>query len=296
MFKVLITGAQGQVGSELIKSAPGSMTPIGLGSNELDICQPHQISAAIAQHQPNLIINAAAYTAVDAAQSNSDAAFAVNAQGVQWLAQAAKAVNIPVFHLSTDYVFDGQAQQPYTETDLPNPGNVYGASKLAGEYALIHTHHKHIIVRTSWVFGSTGQNFVKTILRLATQHAELSVVADQYGCPTSAHSIAQALWQLAQRYATDGHLAWGLYHFSNGPDCTWHHFADHILTQALTQGLLDKKPVIQAITTEQYPTAAPRPAWSVLSNQKIEHLLQTQPIQWQDQLSELLAHPIDLSQ
>lgn len=293
MFKVLITGAQGQVGSELIKSAPQSITPIGLGSNELDICQPHQISAAIAQHQPNLIINAAAYTAVDAAQSNPDAAFAVNAQGVQWLAQAAKAANIPLFHLSTDYVFGGQAQRPYTETDFAKPCNVYGASKLAGEHALINTHHKHIIVRTSWVFGSTGQNFVKTMLRLAAQHAELSVVADQYGCPTSARSLAALLWQLAQGYATQGHLAWGLYHFSNGPACTWHHFAEHISTQALTHGVLNKKPVIRAITTEQYPTVAPRPAWSVLSNQKIENLLQIQPVQWQDQLSELLAHPID---
>lgn len=141
--------------------------------------------------------------------------------------------------------------------------------------------------------GGILLNFVKTMLRLAAQHAELSVVADQYGCPTSARSLAALLWQLAQGYATQGHLAWGLYHFSNGPACTWHHFAEHILSQALTHGLLNKKPVIRAITTEQYPTAAPRPVWSVLSNQKIENLLQIQPVQWQDQLSELLAHPID---
>lgn len=270
MFKVLVTGAKGQVGSELVKAAPAGFTVIGMGSNELDITNQQQVTAVMAQYKPDLIINAAAYTAVDKAESDVQTAFSVNEQGVAWLAQAAHEADIPLFHISTDYVFDGQATTPYKETDPVNPQSVYGASKLAGEQALERINAKHIILRTSWVFGATGNNFVKTMLRLGKEREELSVVADQHGCPTSARSIAEVLWQLAEKYVSDGALPWGVYHFSNSPACTWHEFACEIFEQAVKAGVLERKPVVHPITTAEYPTPAKRPAWSVLDCGKLE--------------------------
>lgn len=288
MFKVLVTGARGQVGTELIKAAPIGFTVIGLASSQLDITNQQHIQSALAKYKPDLIINAAAYTAVDKAESDADAAFAVNEKAVAMLAQAAHKADIPLFHISTDYVFDGTASTPYTETDPANPQSVYGASKLAGEQALASTLSQHIILRTSWVFGATGNNFVKTMLRLAAERDELSVVADQHGCPTSANSIAKTLWQLAQLYADQGSLPWGTYHFSNAPACTWHDFAGEIFEQAVNIGLLDKTPTLHPITTAEYPTPAQRPAWSVFDCSKIESLLESEAQCWRQQLSELL--------
>lgn len=288
MFKVLVTGAKGQVGTELIKAAPAEFKVTGLGSDQLDITQQQHIKAALAQYKPDLIINAAAYTAVDKAESDSATAFAVNEQGVAWLAQAAKEAGIPLYHISTDYVFAGTANTPYKETDPVNPQSVYGVSKLAGEQALASTLSKHIILRTSWVFGATGNNFVKTMLRLGAEREELSVVADQHGCPTSASSIAVVLWQLAQTYADQGSLPWGIYHFSNSPACTWYDFAGEIFEQAVTAGVLDKKPTVHPITTAEYPTPAQRPAWSVLACEKIESQLSVKIKSWQQQLNSVL--------
>lgn len=270
MFKVLVTGAKGQVGSEIVKAVPAGFIVIGLGSNELDITNQQQVTAVIAQYKPDLIINAAAYTAVDKAESDSDNAYAVNQQAVAWLAQAAKQADIPLFHISTDYVFDGESTTPYKETDPVNPQSVYGMSKLAGEQVLAATHNKHIILRTSWVFGAEGNNFVKTMLRLGKERDELSVVADQHGCPTSASSIAKVLWQLAEKYKTERTLPWGIYHFSNSPACTWYEFACEIFEQAVKVGVLERKPVVQPITTAEYPTPAKRPAWSVLDCGRME--------------------------
>ena len=280
MFKVLVTGAKGQVGSELVKAAPSGFTVIGLASNELDITNQQQITAVMTQYKPDLIINAAAYTAVDKAESDVETAFAVNEKAVALLAQAAYDADIPLFHISTDYVFDGQASTPYKETDTVNPQSVYGASKLAGEQALERINAKHIILRTSWVFGATGNNFVKTMLRLGKERDELSVVADQHGCPTSARSIAEVLWQLAEKYVTDGALPWGVYHFSNSPACTWHEFACEIFEQAVKAGVLERKPVVHPITTAEYPTPAKRPAWSVLDCGKIEDLIMNATDSW----------------
>ncbi len=288
MFKVLVTGAKGQVGSEIVKAVPAGFTVIGLGSNELDITNQQQVTALIAQYKPDLIINAAAYTAVDKAESDSDNAYAVNQQAVAWLAQAAKQADIPLFHISTDYVFDGESTTPYKETDPVNPQSVYGMSKLAGEQVLAATHNKHIILRTSWVFGAEGNNFVKTMLRLGKERDELSVVADQHGCPTSASSIAKALWQLAEKYKTERTLPWGIYHFSNSPACTWYEFACEIFEQAVKAGGLERKPVVQPITTAEYPTPAKRPAWSVLDCGKIEEVLNTKDPVWKLEITKLL--------
>lgn len=290
MFKVLVTGAKGQVGSEIVKAVPAGFTVIGLGSNELDITNQQQVTAVIAQYKPDLIINAAAYTAVDKAESDSDSAYTVNQQAVAWLAQAAKQADIPLFHISTDYVFDGESTTPYKETDPVNPQSVYGKSKLAGEQVLAATHNKHIILRTSWVFGATGNNFVKTMLRLGKERDELSVVADQHGCPTSASSIAKVLWQLAEKYKTERTLPWGIYHFSNSPACTWYEFACEIFGQAVKAGVLERKPVVQPITTAEYPTSAHRPSWSVLDCKKIEKLFGNALSKWQKELGIMLSN------
>lgn len=284
MFKVLVTGAKGQVGSEIVKTVPAGFTVIGLGSNELDITNQQQVTAVIAQYKPDLIINAAAYTAVDKAESDSDNAYAVNQHAVAWLAQAAKQADIPFFHISTDYVFDGESTTPYKETDPVNPQSVYGKSKLAGEQVLAATHNKHIILRTSWVFGAEGNNFVKTMLRLGKERDELSVVADQHGCPTSARSIAEVLWQLAEKYMSERALPWGIYHFSNSPACTWHEFAVEIFQQAKERGLLENIPSVKSITSEDYPTPSKRPAWSVLNCNKIEFLLDKKVALWESEL------------
>lgn len=284
MFKVLVTGAKGQVGSELIKLAPAGFIVIGLGSAQLDITDQNQVNATVALHQPHLIINAAAYTTVDKAESDSDNAYAVNQQAVAWLAQAAKQADIPLFHISTDYVFDGESTTPYKETDPVNPQSVYGMSKLAGEQVLAATHNKHIILRTSWVFGAEGTNFVKTMLRLGKERGELSVVADQRGCPTSAASIAKTLWQLVEKYQQQGTLPWGIYNFTNYPACTWYEFAVEIFQQAKERGLLENIPSVKAITSEDYPTQAKRPAWSVLNCNKIEFLLDKKVALWGSEL------------
>lgn len=285
MFKVLVTGAKGQVGSEIVKAVPAGFTVIGLGSNDLDITNQQQVITAIAQHKPDLIINAAAYTAVDKAETDVETAYAVNEKAVALLAQAAHEADIPLFHISTDYVFDGQATTPYKETDPVNPQSVYGASKLAGEQALERINAKHIILRTSWVFGATGNNFVKTMLRLAKERDEISVVADQYGCPTSARSIAEVLWKLAEKYTQENSLPWGIYHFSNGPACTWYEFACEIFEQAVKAGVLAKKPIVNAISTAEYPTPAERPAWSVLDCGKIDVLFDKSIPLWDEQLN-----------
>ena len=289
MFKVLVTGAKGQVGSELIKLAPAGFTVIGLDSAQLDITDQEQVNAAVALHQPDLIINAAAYTAVDKAESDSDNAYAVNEQAVAWLAQAAVQADIPFFHISTDYVFDGESTTPYKETDPVNPQSVYGASKLAGEQVLAATHNKHIILRTSWVFGAEGNNFVKTMLRLGKERDELSVVADQYGCPTSAASIADVLWQLAEMYKQKNSLPWGIYHFSNSPACTWYDFAVEIFKQAKEKDLIDKVPKVNAITTAEYPTPAKRPVWSVLDCGNIKYLTTNAVVFWEKELNSLMV-------
>ena len=288
MVKVLITGAAGQVGSELVKLAPVGFEVVGYKSSELDITNARQVQQIVAEQAPALIINAAAYTAVDKAETDVERAYAVNETGVKNLVQAALALNIPVFHISTDYVFDGTATEPYKETDPVGPTGVYGASKLAGEQALANSGVKHIILRTSWVFGAEGNNFVKTMLRLGKERDTLGVVADQHGCPTSAASIANVLWQLAQKYTEEGELPWGIYHFSNAPATTWYGVACEIFKQAVEAGMLGKEPIVNAITTTDYPTPAKRPIWSVLDTKKIQHVINCDNWLWKPELAVVL--------
>lgn len=288
MVKVLITGAAGQVGSELVKLAPAGFDVVGYNSSELDITNAQQVQQIVTEQSPALIINAAAYTAVDKAESDAERAYAVNETGVKNLVEAALSLGIPVFHISTDYVFDGTATEPYKETDPVGPTGIYGASKLAGEQALANSGVKHIILRTSWVFGAEGNNFVKTMLRLGKERDTLGVVADQHGCPTSAASIANVLWQLAQKYTEEGELPWGIYHFSNAPATTWYGFACEIFKQAVEAGMLGKEPIVNAITTTDYPTPAKRPIWSVLDTKKIQRVINCDNCLWKSELTVVL--------
>lgn len=288
MYNILITGANGQLGHELKCHAPANLRLLALSSAQLDISNQQQVAQVFAQQSIDLVINAAAYTAVDKAESEPQQAFAVNQHAVRYLAQQAAAAKIPLLHVSTDYVFAGDGERPYLEDDVTAPVSVYGQSKLAGEQELASYLSEHIIVRTSWVFGAFGNNFVKTMLRLAAERDQLSVVSDQLGCPTSAASLAQVLWQLAQQYLQHGKLSWGTYHFSNAPTCSWYEFAREIFTQAQQLGLLTKVPQLTAISSEQFPTAAKRPAWSVLDCKKIEGLLGKPVPAWRDELELVL--------
>lgn len=287
-MRVLITGARGQVGYELMRLVPSGFEAIGMGSAELDISDAGRVVDAVERVQPQLIINAAAYTAVDKAESEPERAYAVNRDGVAHLAAAAQKLAIPLLHISTDYVFAGDASVPYREQDTTAPTGVYGASKLAGERALMAGCSRHMILRTSWVFGTHGNNFVKTMLRLGHERDELSVVADQHGCPTSATSIARALWALAQQYRDVGSLRWGLYHYSGIPACSWHEFAQEIFKQAYGVGVLPRVPMVRGIATAHYPTPAKRPAWSVLDCSRLQDVHGIASADWREELQSVL--------
>lgn len=288
-MRVLVCGARGQVGHELMRLAPEWVEPVGLGSAELDITDPQAVSAVVRDVRPELIINASAYTAVDRAESDVAGAYAVNRDGVGYLAAEAQRLGIPLFHISTDYVFSGDASEPYREDQPTGPTGVYGASKLAGEQVLAATCSRHLILRTSWVFGSHGANFVKTMLRLGREREELAVVADQQGCPTSARSIAQALWHSAALWRRDAVLEWGVYHFAGQPAVSWHEFAVEIFRQALESGLLARIPRVRPITSQEYPTPARRPLWSVLDCSKARARLGLEPAPWREELRLVLA-------
>lgn len=287
-MRVIVTGAQGQVGRELLLRAPSGFNVIGYGSGELDISDSVQVEEVLARIKPQLLINAAAYTAVDKAESDIERAYAVNRDGVAHLARAAQAQGIAVLHISTDYVFDGNHTLPYTPGDVTAPSGVYGASKLAGEQQLQQHCSRHVILRTSWVFGAHGNNFVKTMLRLGRERDELAVVADQRGCPTSAGSIADTLWALATIFRRDGMLKWGVYHYSGAPACTWYDFADEIFNQARSEALLEKKPRLKAITSAEFPTQAKRPGWSVLDCQTLEQDYGVSTRSWKVELQQVL--------
>lgn len=287
-MRVLITGAQGQVGQELILSAPPNWEVHGLGSSDLDITDAAHVMASVQALHPQLIINAAAYTTVDKAENDSARAHAVNHLGAENLAKAASSIRCPLLHMSTDYVFSGEHTQPYTEQDTPAPNSVYGESKWLGEQAIHAFCPEHIILRTSWVFGLHGNNFVKTMLRLGQERDALSIVSDQVGGPTSARSIAQALWQIAQHYQNNGSCAWGTYHFSGAPTCSWYDFALEIFTQAATLQLITKAPVLQPINSSDYPTPAQRPAYSVLDNTKLDEQLNIAQSNWKSELNIML--------
>jgi len=259
-MKVLIAGGSGQVGWELTRTAPEEWQVVSLGSTELDIRHSRAVERAVKDHAPQLIINAAAYTAVDEAESDREAAFAVNADGAANLATAALDVHARLLHLSTDFVFDGLQSHPYQPQDVPNPAGVYGASKLAGERLIPSILiDNYVIIRTAWLYSAHGKNFVKTMLHLMDERDEIGVVADQVGSPTWARGLAEAIWMIARRPDMKG-----ICHWTDAGVASWYDFAIAIQEEAHHMGLLNKTIPVKPVTTEDYPTAAKRPPFSVL--------------------------------
>lgn len=285
---ILVTGGTGQVGLELLRQPwPADVTVLAPGRGELDLASGGSIAAWFAGRQIDCIINAAAYTAVDLAEDNVGAAFLANAQGPAWLADAARERDIPLLHVSTDYVFDGSLDQPYREADPVSPLGVYGASKLAGELAVRAGAPRHVILRTAWVISAQRSNFLKTMLRLAGERPELRVVADQHGCPTSAGDIAAVLRTIALAHLADPAAPHGTYHFVNAGSTTWHGLTEAIMAaSAAHHG--PNVPVIP-IGSADYPQRARRPANSRLDTSRLAQDFGIAPRPWQTIVTEIVA-------
>jgi len=285
--RILLTGKNGQVGWELHQT----LTPLGevvaLDRQQLDLADPDQIRKRVREIKPDLIVNAAAYTAVDRAEAEPGLAMAVNGIAPGILAEEAKRIGAAIVHYSTDYVFDGTKATPYTEEDAPNPLNVYGRTKLAGEQAIRDVGVPHLILRTSWVYGMRGKNFLLTILRLAREREELKIVDDQTGAPTWSRAVAEA----TARILSAGPLslaAAGIYHLTAAGSTTWHGFARAILTLDPDQSEQVCKHV-RPIPTAEYPTPAARPAFSVLSNAKLKAFFGLTLPDWEQSLKSALV-------
>ncbi|MFS1981832.1 dTDP-4-dehydrorhamnose reductase [Vibrio lentus] len=291
-MRALITGCYGQVGSCLTKQLASNenTTVLALDRTHLDITNQDAVSAAVAEFRPTIIINAAAHTAVDKAEEEIDLSYAINRDGPKYLAQAAQSVGAAMLHISTDYVFEGNKAGEYVETDTTNPQGVYGKSKLAGEIAVAEACEKHIILRTAWVFGESGNNFVKAMLRLGENRDALSIVGDQFGGPTYAGDIANTLIQIAQNITQGDAVEYGVYHYSGLPHVSWFDFADTIFDVAVKQGVLANKPSLTSITTDQYPTPAKRPSNSRLSTEKITLVFSVKASDWKAALNNIQAY------
>ncbi|MBB1279869.1 dTDP-4-dehydrorhamnose reductase [Pseudoalteromonas sp. SR41-1] len=287
-MKVLITGKNGQVGSCLV-SQLSNMTEINflaLSREELDITNAEQVSKIVNEYKPSIIINAAAYTAVDKAESEVELANAINSFGPKNLAKAAAHVNAAIIHISTDYVFAGNKDGLYTETDEVNPQGVYGQTKLAGEQSVAQECDAHIILRTAWVFSEFGNNFVKTMLRLAQTRDTLGVVGDQFGGPTYAGDIAKAIVSIAQQLQ-QGSTKFGVYNYSGYPHVSWQEFASEIFEKAFAKNLVQSPVTVNSILTADYPTPAKRPANSKLDCSKITTDFFIQPSDWKAALNNI---------
>jgi dTDP-4-dehydrorhamnose reductase len=271
MTDILLIGNQGQIAWELQVTLATLGKVTVLGSQDLDLNDPDLIVASVRSIQPQIIVNAAAYTAVDKAESEPELCMSINGKAPGILAELARESQSLLVHYSTDYVFDGQKNSPHVETDLTNPLSVYGASKLAGEQAIIEVDCPHLILRTTWVYGNRGKNFLLTILRLAAEKSELKIVADQIGAPTWSRSIAEATAQIVAQCRQDRSNVKGLYHLSAAGSTSWHGFASEIVSQY--RALYPEKNLaienILPIPASEYPTPAQRPANSMLDNSKI---------------------------
>ncbi|PSO56084.1 MAG: dTDP-4-dehydrorhamnose reductase [Cyanobacteria bacterium QS_7_48_42] len=285
MKRILLTGVNGQLGQDLQRTLAGWGEVTGTGREQMDLAQPAQIRHVIEELKPEVIINTAAYTAVDQAETETEKAKALNAIAPSVIAELAQQQGAALVHLSTDYVFDGSKNTPYTEEDTPNPVSVYGQSKLAGEQAVRANCDRHLILRTAWVYGACGKkNFVKTMLRVGAEREELRVVADQVGTPSWTGEIASAITQLLP---PNPNLT-GTYHFTNSGVASWYDFAIAIFEEAQQLGFPLKVQRVVPLTTPEYPTPAQRPPYSVLSTQKISSALGTRPSHWRQGLRKML--------
>jgi dTDP-4-dehydrorhamnose reductase len=291
MKKVLLIGAKGQVGQELQVTLSRLGEVMSISRDELDLTNSEKISQLIAEIHPDYLVNAAAYTAVDKAESESDLAYAINAIAPKTMAKIADKIGTKFLHISTDYVFDGRQNTPYLETDFTNPLSVYGQSKLLGEEYIKNLNSNAIILRTAWVYGSYGKsNFVKTMLRLGKEREELKVVCDQVGSPTWAKDIAEAITGLLINADTPS----GIYHFTNSGVGSWFDLTKAIFEEAKISGIPLKIQRVIPITTTEYPTPAVRPAYSVLSGQKISQQLGYISPYWRDSLKSMLNQLFNL--
>ncbi len=283
MRKVILLGAAGQLGRLVAESAPNNIVLDCFSREELDITDHRGVKELIEKISPDIVINTAAYTAVDNAEEQHKLAYAINAQAVENIA-----ITTPpetrIIHVSTDFVFSKISERPYKPDDLIAPESVYGQSKAAGEKTIIQHHPDNaIILRTSWLYSAQGKNFVTTMLRLMSEKDELSIVSDQFGSPTSAHLLAGIIWKFALESQADG-----VFHWSDRGIVTWYDFALEIYTQARKLGILKKDVTIRAITTKDYPTPATRPCYSALDSTSTEDVLGIKTSPWQEELYKVL--------
>lgn len=291
MKKVLLIGAKGQVGQELQVTLPSLGEVISIGREELDLTNSEKIGQLIREIHPDYLVNASAYTAVDKAEIEPDLAYSINSTAPKIMAEAAEKIKAKFLHISTDYVFDGRKNTPYLETDLTNPLGVYGQSKLRGEEEIKTVNSQAIILRTAWVYGSYGKsNFVKTMLRLGKEREELKVVVDQLGSPTWSKDIAAAITHLLINVDNPT----GIYNFTNSGVASWFDLTKAIFEEAKISGIPLKIQRVIPITTAEYPTPAVRPAYSVLSGQKISQQLGYIPPYWRDSLKAMLTQLFNL--
>lgn len=292
-MRILITGANGQLGYELEQTAPEGVELITVDVDSLDITSAEAVTAFFSTYQPNAVINAAAYTAVDRAETEQAAAYAVNASGAQLLAQACAVANIPMVQVSTDFIFDGTQSTPYQIDDTANPLSVYGASKLQGEQAVAEIlGNQACIIRTAWVYSAHGNNFVKTMLRLMAEKEQLSVVADQVGTPTWARTLATGCWKALKRLSDEASQSCNIYHLTDAGVASWYDFAVAIQEEALALGMLEKVIAVLPIPTTAYPTPAKRPAFSVLNKTETYAALSITPQHWRDSLRLMLQEAL----
>jgi len=287
MADVLVTGGQGQVGLELARQNwPADVRPLFPTRNELDITSEASVDAYFASRRLAAVINTAAYTAVDKAESEPDVAFLANGHGPAVLAAATRKAGIPLIHVSTDYVFDGAKSEAYDEDDAVAPLGTYGASKLAGENAALEGNHRSVVLRTAWVVSAHRNNFLKTMLRVGTTNPVLRVVDDQIGCPTSAQDIASALRTIVRRMIEDDAAPVGIFHFVNAGQTSWYGLAREIF--ALSSAAGGPAPQVEAITTAEYPTPTRRPANSRLATAKITADYGIHPRDWRTAVRDIM--------
>jgi dTDP-4-dehydrorhamnose reductase len=301
LSRILVTGINGQVGFELLSSLAGQGQVIAAGRNEMDLSKPDSIRKLVRETGPDLIVNAGAYTAVDQAESEPELAMAVNGIAPGILAEEAKRLGAALIHYSTDYVFDGSKGAPYTEEDAPCPINAYGRTKLAGERAIQAVDVPHLILRTSWVYSLSGKNFLLTILRLAKERDELRIVDDQIGAPSWSRALARATSDILTRlgYGKPDFIEAcagkrGVYHLSAAGQTSWHGFAAAIIAHAASAPpqsayALARTPALKPIPTEQYPTPARRPPYSVLANAKLHRAFGVVMPDWNTSLAECMS-------
>ncbi|HUF35654.1 MAG TPA: dTDP-4-dehydrorhamnose reductase [Gemmatimonadales bacterium] len=282
--RALVTGATGQIGRALLAAAPPEWRVVGCDRAALDVTHPESVARVFDRERPGLVINAAAYTSVDAAEREAERAEAINCAGPALLAEAARDLGARLIHLSTDFVFDGAQGRPYAPGDRASPLGVYGRTKLAGEREVLRiSEGSALVVRTAWVYAAAGRNFVLSMLRLMRDRPSLGVVADQIGTPTWAGSAAEALWAAAARPSLCGILHW-----TDAGVASWYDFAVAIQEEGLAAGLLDRAVPIRPLRTDEYPTAARRPSYSVLDTSASAGLLGLAPRHWRERLREML--------